>query len=138
MRKNNISLSIVLTILLISCGTNEPAGPYTSIKGTWRCTETSVMNSRSYSVDIYRTKKDTSVYLLSNFYNVSIEGEYDITAKLSGNTLTINPSPQSIGPTAIVVKSGSAVVNENFTQMVFDYIIYDGQSDIKVHSVYSR
>ena len=133
--KNSILIfQIALIFTLISCKENVPVVHH-SIEGAWRCEEFSpIGGSRIYIVDIYRTKNDTSQYLLSNFFNVDIDES--VPAHLSGNTLTISQS--SIGMTQIVAKSGSGIVSGNFTRIDFDYNIFDGQNEIKVHAVYSR
>lgn len=137
MKKIRITLLILLVTGLHACENNEPAN-YTSIRGSWRCTETDPTNTRTYPVDFYRTKADTTIYLLSNFYNVSIDSDFDITTKLSGKNLSINPVPQVIGSTQYVIKSGSGVINNTFTRIDFNYIIFDGKSDIPVKVTFTR
>lgn len=138
MKKISFSVLAICLLFLSACNGDEPTD-YSTIKGSWRCVETSNLSStRTYSVDIYRLKADTTAYLISNFHNVSFDGEYDIKAKLSGNTLTITPTPQTIGSTQVVVKSGTGTVASNRKQIVMDYIIFDGLSDSQIHVVYSR
>jgi hypothetical protein len=88
-------------------------------------------------VDVYKTK-DTTVYLFSNFHNVSTEGYYDIKVKLTNNKYSFTPIPQRIGDSKYVIKSGSGTFDASHNQMIFDYNIYDGISEIPVQAIFSR
>jgi hypothetical protein len=136
MKKISLFLLAFTLLFFSACNGDEPAD-YSTIKGSWRCVETSNLSgTRSYSIDIYRLKSDTTTYLISNFHNVSFDSEYDIKAKLSGNRLTI--ATQTIGSTQIKIESGTGTVDANRRQIVMDYTIFDGLSDSQVHVVYSR
>ena len=136
-RKNSAFIALSLIILFLSaCGSNEP-DTYTSIKGSWKCRETSQLGQRTYLIDIYKSKSDETTYLISNFNNVGVDGIYDIKASLSTANLSISPTPQSLTGGQIV-KSGSGTVNADFKLIVLDYIIYNGVNDIPVHAEYSR
>lgn len=139
MKKLGFSILAVCMCFLTACNGDEPTD-YSTIKGSWRCVETSSLSgTRTYSIDIYRLKSDTTNYLISNFHNVSFnEEECFVQVKLSGTTLSISPAPQSIAPTQIVVKSGAGIVDAARRQIVIDYLLFDGQSDSQVHVVYSR
>lgn len=130
--KQNTYLYIALCcIALMSCTSNEPK-VYTSIVGSWHCAESSPYGSRNYLVDIDRKRTDTTQYLLSNFYNQDVN-EF-ILAHLSGKTLTI--AQQQI--VALTVKSGTGLVSTDFKKIDFDYNMYDGSTEIKVHAIYTR
>ena len=137
MKKNSIALLIFPMVMLYSCVTNDPAS-FT----TYRCEETRPgFTPRSYLVDLYRTKADTNMYRISNFYNLSTEGLYDIEIKVSSDKkISFSPIPQQIGSSLYRINSGSGTVDAkaNFKQLVLDYILYDGSSEILVHSVYNR
>ena len=105
---------------------------YTSIVGSWHCSESTIYGSKNYLVDIDRKRTDTTQFLLSNFYNQG-DNEF-IYAHLNGSTLTI--SQQQI--VNQIVKSGTGIVSSDFKTITFDCNIYDGSSEIKVHSVCSR
>ena len=125
---------LILLVLLafVSCKTNDPQA-FT----TWRCVENSaILGSRTYLVDVYKSVKDTSVYLISNFHKVSTEGIYDVKVKRTKNVFSIEP--QQIGDSQYILKLGSGIINNNSTEMQFNYIIYDGQRDVNVFAVYSR
>ena len=137
MKKIGFSILALCMCFLTACNGDEPAN-YSTIKGSWRCVETSSLSgTRTYSIDIYRLKSDTTTYLISNFHNVSFDSEYDIKAKLSGRTLSIAPTPQYIGSSQIKIESGSGTIDTNRRQIVMDYTIFDGLSDSH-HVVYSR
>jgi hypothetical protein len=136
MKKINIALITLLIVSLISCGTNEPAN-YSNIKGSWHCTETSDQGSYSFIVDVYRLKADTTIYLFSNFHNVTFDDAGDIRVKQTGSKLTIE-SEQSIPSTLVVVKKGSGLVATNFMKMEMDYDVLDGQRYNTIHAIFSR
>lgn len=135
MKKNSI---IILTLVLIgfsSCVTNEPT-TYT----TWHCVEVSpaLGSPRTYLVDMYRERKDTTLYLLSNFHKISIEGDYDVAVKIINKKLTFERLREPIGNSLYRINSGSGTVNSDFTQMEINYNIYDGSSEISVQATYTR
>ena len=132
MAKNKFLLFGLLMTCLVSCTHNEPVDFV-----TWRCTETSVNGQRTYLVDVYKTK-DTTVYLLSNFHNVSTDGYYDVKVKLINNKYSFTPIPQQIGDSKYFIKSGSGTLNRSLNQMIFDYNIYDSKNEIAVHAIYTR
>jgi len=135
MRKAKLFFGVLIVFMFGSCSSNEPTG-YT----TWRCAEVSENGSRTYLVDMYRTKADTTVYLLSNFHNISVEGLYDVKVKLSNRKITFTPTPQQVGSSTYIIKSGSGTMNANSTQIDFSYNIYDAnkKSEISVHATYTR
>lgn len=134
MAKNKILLFILLIAGLVSCNHNEPVDFV-----TWHCTETSLNGQRTYLVDVYKTK-DTTVYLFSNFHNVSTEGFYDVKIQFKNNKYSFNPLPQQIGDSKYVIKSGSGTFYPGLNQMIFEYNIsdYNGQNEIAVRAVFTR
>jgi len=100
--------------------------------------ESSESGSRIYLINIYKAEKDTNTYLISNFHNISYEGDYDVIVKKNNNNLTF--ITEQIGSSQFVIKSPTGTVNANFTQMTLDYNIYnmDDKSEIGYHVVYSR
>jgi hypothetical protein len=124
---------------MFSCDTNVPTKNNNPLVGSWHCTETTIYGSRSYLTNIYPVKSDTTQYLLSNFYNISLDDIADIRAKLNAKTFTINPNQSILNSnTTYVVKSGTGVVSVGFGRIDFDYIIYNGSSDINVHAIYLK
>lgn len=132
MAKNKFLLFVLLMTGLVSCNHNEPLDFV-----TWRCTETSLNGQRTYLVDVYKTK-DTTVFLFSNFNNVSTEGYYDVKVKRTNNKYSFTPIPQQIGDSRYFIKSGSGTFDSSLNQMIFDYNIYDSQNEIAIHAVFSR
>jgi hypothetical protein len=136
-RRNSVSFVLLSALLLLSaCGNSDPV-TYTSIKGAWKCRETSQQGQRTYLIDIFKSKSDETTYLISNFNNIGVDGIYDIKASFSATNISISPVPQSLSGSQ-VLKSGSGTVNVNFTLIELDYIIYNGVNDIPVHAAYSR
>jgi hypothetical protein len=133
MGKSKFASLGALLVILCACGTSDPTS-----YSTWHCVETSPMSSRNYLVDIYKTKKDTTIYLISNFHKISVEGEYDVKIKLTGKKYSFNPVPQQVGNSQYIIRSGGGVANATSTQIDFDYVIYDGISDMAVHATYTR
>lgn len=135
MKKNSLALFIFPIILLCSCVTNDPTNFV-----TYHCEETRAGLPRNYLIDLYRTKADTNTYLISNFYNLSTEGLYDIKIKVSNKKISFIPTPQQIGSSQYVINSGGGTVdtNSNFGQMILDYTIYDGKTEIAVHATYTK
>jgi len=131
MNKSKGLFLLLFIILLASC--NKEDQVYKSISGSWRCEEFNpYTGSRVYMVDIDRSKSDTSVYLLSNFYNLDIN-EF-VYAKLNGSTLII---PDQI-IMALRVRSGTGVVAGDFSRIDLEYYVTDGQSDIRIEATYMR
>ena len=133
-KRNSLSLFLFLVLFISSCKENSPT-TYTSIKGTWNCNETSFVRNIKYSVDIYKSKSGDTNYLISNFHNDGYENIF-VNAQLIGNTLTINN--QSLNQQGLIVKSGSGIVNANFTEIYLNYIIYNGTTDLEVSATYYR
>ena len=135
MKKNKIILFTLLLIGLFGCHTEEPA-KFT----TWRCVETSIQGQRTYLIDIYRSLKDTTIYTLSNFQNISHEGDYDIRVKIINNSLMFFPTPQQIGNSQYKINSGSGIVRNNFTEIQMNYTVYDydEKSDIAYQAILTR
>jgi len=133
MKNSRIIILAFVLYTLLSCSTNEPSN-YT----TWHCVESSESGSRIYLINIYKAEKDTNTYLISNFHNISYEGDYDVIVKKNNNNLTF--ITEQIGSSQFVIKSPTGTVNANFTQMTLDYNIYnmDDKSEIGYHVVYSR
>lgn len=139
MKKIRITLLILLVAGLYACENNEPV-TYTSIKGSWRCTE-SFPTTRSYLVDIAKTKEGSTQYVIFNFHNSDYFNgseliENSILINLQNNIISI--SQQAIGDRQIGVKSGSGKVNSTFTQIDCEYMIFDGASDIPVKVTFTR
>jgi hypothetical protein len=137
-RKKSSNKLILLGLILLTvcaCGTTEPTN-----STNWHCEESSVNGSRTYLVTIYKTIKDTTIQLISNFHNRSIEGEYDVKVKLTGKGYTFNPLPQQVGSSQYIIRSGSGKANANSTQIDFDYTIFDTQKNIELafHDTYTR
>ena len=136
MKKNSLALFIFPMILLCSCVSNDPTNFV-----TYHCEETRAgLAPRTYLIDLYRTKADTNTYLISNFHNLSTEGLYDVTIKVSNKKISFIPTPQQIGSSQYKINSGSGTVdtNANFGQMKLDYTIWDGTTEIAVHTTYTK
>lgn len=125
---------IALLTLSVGCKDNTP-GSYTSIKGAWNCHEISFKRNMTYQVDIYKSKSGTTNYLISNFHNDGYENIF-VTAELNGNKLTI--TNQSLNQPGLIVKSGTGIINADFTEIQLSYIVFDGISDLQVNAVYYR
>src|ERR1035437_3922323 len=101
-----ISKKIILLLVagtFFSCSNSGPVA-YKSISGSWRCQEfRSIGGSRSYIVELDRTKNDTTQYLMSNFYN--LEFDDNVLAHLKGTKVSI--SQQQIGSSTSIVENGS-------------------------------
>lgn len=133
MTKTKVILLILSAMLLNSCTDKGPVN-YKSIAGSWRCEEFSqLLGTRTYMVEIDRKKNDSTLYLLSNFYDVDVE-EF-IFAQLDGVKLTIQE--QQIG-NASVVKSGTGTVSDNLRRIDLEYRIYDNQREYDVRAVLTR
>jgi hypothetical protein len=124
---------IILLFLITLNSCDKKSVIYHSITGSWRCEENNPINGPSvYMVDIDRSNSDSTQYLLSNFENEDVN-EF-IYAHLDGNTLSIFEQTFA----SLIVKSGTGIVSEDFTRIEFDYFLFDGQNDIKIHAIYSR
>lgn len=129
-RKSSLFLILFIALIVSSCNTDTPTNYI-----TFRCNEISPLGSRTYSVDFYKVKKDSSTYLISNFHKFSYDGEYDITAKITGNIIEITPKVLS---SEIRITSGSGTVNDDFTQIHLNYIVFNGTTDLKVEASFFR
>lgn len=132
-KRNSVLLITLLALTFSACKENTPID-YNSISGAWKCHESSQLGQRSYLIDIYKAKNGTNSYLFSNFNNIGLTGEYDINFSFIDNKITFSPIDNSF----IRIKSGSGSVNDSFTLMQLDYIIYNGINDIPVHAEYTR
>lgn len=127
-------LTFFLSITLAACNDNTPK-TYTSITGNWRCTEFSSLNgSRSYLVEIDRTKSDTTLYAITYFANTTYNDF--IFVHLSGKNISI--SQQQVGTTPKIVRTGSGQVSSDFKRIDWNYTLYDGVSEYAVQAVYTR
>ncbi|MFZ4582407.1 MAG: hypothetical protein ACOYM7_07135 [Paludibacter sp.] len=132
--ENSIVVTLLLMLLFFSaCVSNDPVS-YTSIKGAWKCRETSQLAPRTYLIDIYKSKSGETNYLFSNFHNIGVSGEYDINFTVIDNKLTFPPTENS----NIRIKSGSGTVSADFKLILLDYVIYNGVNDIQYHAEYTR
>lgn len=138
MRKRILVITISVLAVFVSCKDTGPA-TYKTLVGAWHCTENSIYGSRSYLIDVFRTKADTTIYLLSNFHKITTDDTGDVRAKLIGSTLTIEVQ-QTItnGSTSLTVISGSGTVAADLKQIVLDYKVFDGKTNNDVHALYSR
>jgi len=129
---NRILLMILLLAFsLNSC--NDKQTDFTTIEGTWRCQEYNPLSGqRVYLVDIERSNKDTTQYLISNFYNVDFN-EFVFAYR---KELKLTIPQQAI--VSVIVKSGTGTISEDLLEIDFDYIVLDGASEIKVHAIYTR
>jgi len=129
---NRILLMILLLAFsLNSC--NDKQTDFTTIEGTWRCQEYNPLSGqRVYLVDIERSNKDTTQYLISNFYNVDFN-EFVFAYR---KELKLTIPQQAI--VSVIVKSGTGTISEDLLGIDFDYIVLDGASEIKVHAIYTR
>jgi hypothetical protein len=91
---------------------------------------------RPYAVNIYKRSNSATGYLISNFHNLSYDGYYDIRVEIADNKITITPSPQQLD--GQIIKSGSGTVNDAFTEIKLNYIIYNGVNDVEYSVIYSR
>jgi|GEM_PF-2004018 hypothetical protein len=133
-RESSLWLFLLLVLIISSCKENSPT-TYTSIKGTWNCSETSFQRNIKYSVDIYKSKSGDANYLISNFHNDGYENIF-VNTQLIGDSIFINN--QSLNQQGLIVKSGSGIVNANFTKIYLNYIIYNGTTDLEVSATYYR
>jgi len=126
-----ILLFLAMAFSLNSCSDKQT--DFNTIEGSWRCQEYNPLSGqRVYLVDIERSNKDTTQYLISNFYNVDFN-EF-VFAYRKDLKLTI---PQQ-AVVSVIVKSGTGVISEDLLGIEFDYIVLDGASEIKVHAIYTR
>jgi len=126
-----ILLIFSIALLVNSC--SDKQNDFSTIEGSWRCQEYNPLSGqRVYLVDIERSNKDTTQYLISNFYNVDFN-EF-VFAYRKDLKLTI---PQQ-AVVSVIVKSGTGVISEDLLSIEFDYIVLDGASEIKVHAIYTR
>lgn len=121
-------------IVLTSCNTNEPTAKYV----TWHCVETSTSGTRTYLVDVYRAKNDTNTLYISNFHNISYEGNYDVSVKLEGNKLSFTQIPQQIGNSQFRLQSGEGSMDSGHNRFVLNYMMYNGSVAIPIHTEYTH
>lgn len=122
-RKTNILLICLLAFTVISSCTDTPSG------GTdFKCIETSSTtgNLRSYIVTFYKTKNNTTDYLISNFHRIGDDGYNDITVTVKNNTITI--PQQALGTSGLIIKSGSGTVDADFRNISISYNIVESNS----------
>jgi len=129
---NKMLLLIVsVSLSLYSCSDKQT--DFDSIEGSWRCEEYNPLSGqRVYLVDIERSNKDTTQYLISNFYNADYN-EF-VFAYKNGSKLAI---PQQ-AIVSVIVKSGAGEISDDFLEIDFDYIILDGASEVRVQAIYTR
>lgn len=133
-RKNSSLLLLLMLFFVSSCKENTPT-TYTSIRGAWNCRETSFQRNITYSVDIDKSKSGETNYLISNFHNDGYENIF-VNAQLTGNVLTI--TNQSLNQQGLIIKSGTGTVNVNFTEILLNYIVFNGTTDLEVRATYYR
>lgn len=133
-RKSSLSLFLFLVLIISSCKENPPT-TYSSIKGTWNCSETSFLRNIKYSVDIYKSKSGDTNYLISNFHNDGYENIF-VNAQLIGDSIAINN--QNLNQQGLIIKSGKGIVNADFTQIQLSYIVFNGTTDLEVRATYYR
>jgi hypothetical protein len=106
---------------------------YKSINGFWRCEEFNPIDGqRVYMVEIDRSDLDSTRYWLGNFHNQDLnEG---VIAQLDDTLLSI--SQQNL-PT-LIIRTGTGYVSSDFTQIEFNYQVFDGQNDYNAHAIYLR
>jgi hypothetical protein len=127
---SGLIISLFLLLTFSSCEKEEKT--YSSVTGSWRCEENNPVDGiRSYLVEIDSVKSETDLYLISNFYDADYN-EF-VFARLSGNEFTI--SNQVI--TSLFV-NGTGTVNEDYTQIDWEYEIDDGIQEISVFARYTR
>jgi hypothetical protein len=131
MKEKMFAFILILFILTVSCEKND--GVYHSISGSWRCEEYNpISGQRVYMVDIDRSSRDSTEYLLSNFHNEDIN-EF-VYAHLRDSVLSINEQVFA----SLIVKVGKGLVSSDFRVIEFEYQVYDGQNDYRVQAHYSR
>ncbi len=129
----NRMLILICSIALLLNSCSDKQTDFNTIEGSWRCQEYNPLSGqRVYLVDIERSNKDTTQYLISNFYNVDFN-EF-VFAYRKDLKLTI---PQQ-AVVSVIVKSGTGVISEDLLGIEFDYIVLDGASEIKVNAIYTR
>jgi len=125
-------VAVISFLVLLACSCEQEEKSYNSITGPWRCEENHpVKGFTTYLVEIDSVKRETDLYLISNFYN-SDYNEF-VFAQLSGNEITINN--QVI--TSLFV-NGTGTVNDDFTLIDWEYEIDDGIQEINVYARYTR
>lgn len=122
------------TFLLIACTQNTPID-YTSIKGSWRCIESSQSGDRSYLIDIYKKKNETNTYLISNFHRVGYDAINDIIVVVDGNKISF--ATQALGA-SLQLKAGTGTIDADMKQMTINYQVTDGATYISYTAQLSR
>ncbi|MBN2766356.1 MAG: hypothetical protein JXR27_08290 [Paludibacteraceae bacterium] len=122
----------VLLLLLSSC---ESSGPvvHKSIAGVWRCEDinNSTITRNSYLLDIYRKQSDSTLYVITNFFQAG-DNEFIVVKNNDGKLIL---AEQSL--TGMNLKKFSATVID-LHNISLQYTIYDGQRDNVVDASYSR
>ncbi len=131
-KRNSLSLFLFLVLFVTSCTNDTPSNSY-----TFRCTESSRLGLRNYSVDFYKVKNSTTKYLISNFHKYSYDGEYDITADITGDKIEITPKDFNA---EVRIMSGNGTVNADFTEIKIDYIVQNSirNETIEYTVIFSR
>jgi hypothetical protein len=75
--------------------------------------------------------------LISNFHKFSYDGEYDITAEITGDKIEITPKDFNA---EVRIMSGSGTVNADFTEIRINYIVQNSirNETIEYTVIYSR
>lgn len=134
-RRNKVLLLVSLIFTtFFSCVENAPTN-FTSIKGGWRCIESSSFGERTYLINIEKINNNRNEYLISNFHNVGEDGTLDVKAVLTGSILTL--SDQALG-TGQQLKSGGGMVDSTFKQMTINYVVTNGSSTIGYSALFTR
>jgi len=133
-RKNRI-IVLLLSILLFSCTDNNDSIDYSSIKGGWRCIESSEQGERTYLIDVYKKQSETTTYLVSNFHKVGYDSFDDILITVVGNKITIANQPLGSGQQ---LKAGSGTVSADFKQMSIQYRVTNGSTEIGYTANFTR
>lgn len=133
-RKSKIII-LFLSAFLFSCTDNNDPIDYSSIKGSWRCIESSEMGDRTYLIDVYKKKNETTDYLISNFHKVGYESFDDVEIELVGTKISIADQPLGAGQQ---LKEGSGTVSADFKQMTIQYQVINGSTTIGYSAIFTR
>lgn len=131
--RNEFKIIIVLLfVVLFSC--NDEPDNYISIAGLWRLEEIKENESVIYTVDIYKSESDSTIFLIHNFYNIG--NEEKIFIKLNTNN-KISIETQFIGSTGISVE-GSGSADNDYRNITLEYTINDNIKLIDVSAFLTR